>query len=82
MRLAGKTALVTGAASGIGRAVALRFLAEGAQVAGFDINADGLNETRAQSGAADAFLPVVCDLTDPSQVDQGVSHAMATLGIL
>ena len=79
MRLAGKTALVTGAASGIGRAVALRFLAEGAQVAGFDINAAGLNETRAQSGAADAFLPVVCDLTDPSQVDQGVSHAMATL---
>src|ERR1044072_7205221 len=44
-RFAGKAALVTGAASGIGRAVALRFASEGAQVLAFDLNADGLKET-------------------------------------
>ena len=44
-RFAGKAVLVTGAASGIGRAVALRFASEGAQVLAFDLNADGLKET-------------------------------------
>ncbi len=41
-RLAGRAALVTGAASGIGLAVARRFLAEGARVAAADLNRDGL----------------------------------------
>jgi NAD(P)-dependent dehydrogenase (short-subunit alcohol dehydrogenase family) len=41
-RFAGKTVLVTGAASGIGRAVALRFASEGAQVLAFDLNGDWL----------------------------------------
>lgn len=76
MRLTGKTAIVTGAASGIGRAVALRFLAEGARVVGFDLNSVGLNETHALSNSAEAFVPVICDLTDPSQVEQSVSDAM------
>ena len=44
-RFSGKAILVTGAASGIGRAVALRFASEGAQVLGFDLNAEGLKET-------------------------------------
>ena len=44
-RFAGKAVLVTGAASGIGRAVALRFASEGAQVLAFDLNGDGLKET-------------------------------------
>jgi len=79
MRLTGKTAIVTGAASGIGRAVALRFLAEGARVAGFDIDGAGLNETRALSGVTGTFIPVTCDLTDQSQTEQAVSYAIEHL---
>lgn len=45
MRFNGKKILVTGAASGIGRATAIRFAAEGGQVTIGDINADGLAET-------------------------------------
>jgi len=52
-RFAGKAVLVTGAASGIGRAVALRFVREGAQVLAFDLNGDGLKET-AEMGAGSA----------------------------
>lgn len=44
-RLDGRIAIVTGAGSGIGRAIALRFLAEGARVLAVDRNDDGLNET-------------------------------------
>lgn len=48
MRLDGRRALVTGAASGIGRATAIRLAAEGAIVTIADINAEGLDETAAQ----------------------------------
>jgi NAD(P)-dependent dehydrogenase (short-subunit alcohol dehydrogenase family) len=44
-RFEGKVALITGAASGIGRAVSVRLAAEGAQVFGHDLNAEGLAET-------------------------------------
>jgi NAD(P)-dependent dehydrogenase (short-subunit alcohol dehydrogenase family) len=47
MRFQGKKILVTGAASGIGRATAIRFASEGAQVTIADINAAGLQETAA-----------------------------------
>jgi len=62
MRFAGKRVLVTGAASGIGRATAQLFAAEGAQVILADINAAGLAETAAMIG--DAAMAVPYDAED------------------
>jgi 2-keto-3-deoxy-L-fuconate dehydrogenase len=61
MRLSGKTALVTAAAAGIGRATALAFAREGARVIATDINADNL---KTLSGVE----PHVLDVTDPAAV--------------
>jgi len=61
MRLAGRTALVTGGASGIGAAIAARLSAEGADVVIGDINLDGAAELAAQLGARAERL----DVTDP-----------------
>ncbi len=64
-----KTALVTGAGSGIGRAVALALLASGWSVALAGRRADALAETRALAGEAAArALPVATDVTDEAQV--------------
>jgi meso-butanediol dehydrogenase / (S,S)-butanediol dehydrogenase / diacetyl reductase len=62
VRFAGKRVLITGAASGIGRATALLFAREGAQVIIGDVNAAGLSETAALIGAA--ATSVVYDAED------------------
>ena len=76
MRLAGKTALITGAARGIGRAFAEAYLAEGARVAIADIDAARVADTAAEIGA----LPVVMDVTDQASIDAGVARVIAELG--
>jgi len=55
--LAGKVALITGAASGIGRGVSRRFVSEGAKVAGFDLNVDRLAELEGELGQEFAAMP-------------------------
>jgi meso-butanediol dehydrogenase / (S,S)-butanediol dehydrogenase / diacetyl reductase len=55
--LAGKRVLVTGAASGIGRATAIRFAADGARVTIGDVNAAGLEETAAMMAAPPRVQP-------------------------
>lgn len=55
-RLAGKVVLITGTASGMGRAAALRFALEGATVEGCDLNADGNSETAALVAAAGGVM--------------------------
>ena len=57
MRFTGKSVLVTGAASGIGRATAILFAAEGARVTIADINAAGLAETAAMMASAPRIVP-------------------------
>lgn len=57
MRFQGKNVLVTGAASGIGRATAIRFASEGANVTIGDVNEAGLQETAAMMGGSPRIQP-------------------------
>src|SRR4029453_10687037 len=64
MRLQGKVGIVTAAASGMGRAGALRFAREGAAVAVVDLDADGVDKVVAQIKAVDGkAIGIVGDLT-------------------
>ncbi len=72
-RLTGKTIIITGAASGIGRAAARRCAGEGARVALLDRNAEGLRETQTEIEAEGGIVaPFTLDLTDESAVSQAV----------
>lgn len=79
LQLQGRTALVTGAAGGIGRAVAQALTAEGVRVALLDRSAEGLAETAATCPGS---VPVVADVTDEIAVGAAVSDAVAALGAL
>lgn len=78
MRLKGKTALVTGAASGFGKGIAERFVAEGAKVAIVDLNGDGA-QTLAES-LGDAAIAIRCDVSDGTQVADAVARSVAEFG--
>jgi NAD(P)-dependent dehydrogenase (short-subunit alcohol dehydrogenase family) len=80
-RLRGKIALVTGAASGIGRATALRFAAEGAHLALLDQDADGLAET-VTTMSSEGALPLITDVSNSEQVQRAIAQAMAKYGRL
>lgn len=71
-----QVAIVTGAASGLGLAVAEALKAEGAELALFDISEDALKAAAKKLGA----LPVLCDVTNPEAVDAAVAKAVAHYG--
>lgn len=72
--LGGRTALVTGAAGGIGRACALRLAAAGAKVKAVDRDAAGLEDLTAQAaGLSGAVEPLVLDLTDLDAAEQAAA---------
>ena len=82
MKLSDRVAVVTGAARGIGRACAERFLAEGAKVVIADVDAARLKETAAAIGNADKVLAVVTDVSQKDQVDALVAAAVQKFGRL
>jgi NAD(P)-dependent dehydrogenase (short-subunit alcohol dehydrogenase family) len=83
-RLSGKNIIVTGAASGIGRASALRFAAEGAQVVLLDRNADGLRQTATQitNEGGSNCESFTLDLTDDAAVKDVISDISSRWGAL
>jgi 3-hydroxybutyrate dehydrogenase len=70
--------MVTGAASGIGRAIARRFAADGASVIVVDRSADALGEFADEIGAT----PLVIDLSDIGKLPGAVEHVAGTVDIL
>lgn len=73
--LKGKTAIVTGAGSGIGRAIALRLASEGVTVGVFDIRPEGCADTVAAITAAGGQgVAVTCDVTDYAGVVKAVAE--------
>ncbi|MGB7240742.1 MAG: L-iditol 2-dehydrogenase [Sulfitobacter sp.] len=79
-RLNGKSALITGAARGIGRGFAERFIAEGATVAIGDINLDAAQETARDLG--DGAYAVHIDVSDQNSIDAAVSSVVSHAGKL
>jgi len=83
IEFAGKTVLVTGAAHGFGRAIALAFADHGAKVYACDVNAEGLAETRGQStGNLASFLLDVGDRRAVQAAIADVEKAGDTIDIL
>lgn len=82
LQLAGRSVLVTGAASGIGRACALAFAAEGAAVALLDRDARGLAsvERELRASGAGAVVAVPVDVTDEESVSAAVAAAATAFG--
>ena|ERR1700712_3914914 len=80
MRLAGKIAVITGAAQGIGRACAECLLADGAKVVIGDINADRLAATATEIGSPETVHSVVTDVSKKDQVEALIAAAVAKFG--
>ena len=78
-RFADKIAIVTGAASGMGRATAVRLAAEGASVFGIDLNRAGLAEVGEEIGSE--FTAHVTDISRRDACQAAVGSCVATLGV-
>ena len=75
--MAGKVAIVTGGASGMGQIIARRLAAQGARVAIFDVNDQGLQATAAEAANITAFR---CDISSLEEVESRVAEVTAALG--
>jgi NAD(P)-dependent dehydrogenase (short-subunit alcohol dehydrogenase family) len=76
-RFAGRAAIVTGGASGLGKAVAKRIVAEGGTVALWDLNPDALAAANDEVGASDTQA---LDVSDPAAVEAAAKASAAALG--
>ncbi|MDA9546270.1 dehydrogenase [Bradyrhizobium sp. CCBAU 45321] len=82
MKLSGKVAAITGAARGIGKACAKRFLDDGVKVVISDVDAEGLAATAAELARPDALRTVVGNVAKRADVDQLVATAVKEFGRL
>jgi 3-hydroxybutyrate dehydrogenase len=83
MRLQDKVAIVTGAASGIGKGIATLFAREGAKVGIADLNQKGADAVaRELDATGERAIGVAMDVTDERQVDAGTARVVETFGAL
>jgi NAD(P)-dependent dehydrogenase (short-subunit alcohol dehydrogenase family) len=80
MRLEGRAAIVTGAAQGLGLAIAERFVAEGARVVLADVNAAKVRDSAARLAGAGRAVACVADVKSRAAVDDMVRLALAEFG--
>lgn len=80
MLLNNKVAIITGAASGIGKEIAVEFAKEGARVVIADLLLDAAQATADDIGKSGTAMAVAMDVTDEIQVEQGVADAVAAYG--
>jgi 3-hydroxybutyrate dehydrogenase len=80
MKLDGKVALVTGAASGIGHAIARRYASEGAKVVIADLNLEAATAAAKELGDSKTAIAVAMDVANEEQVNAGVDKAAAHFG--
>ena len=80
MKLSGKVAVITGAARGIGKACAQRFLDEGAKVVISDIDAAGLARTASELGRPNDVRAIEADVAKRADVDRAVATATNQFG--
>ena len=78
-KLSGRIAAVTGAASGLGKGIALGLIGAGATVFGFDINRDALEQVRKETGGA-KYVPLVVDVTSEESVRDAFLTIEASAG--
>ena len=79
-RFEGRGVVVTGAAQGMGRAIAEAFVAEGARVVLSDLNEEGVVKTSEELGQNGNTFPVRCDVTKADDVESLVAGAVEHLG--
>ena len=82
MQLDGKVALITGAASGIGHAIAKRYLEAGGRVVIADLNVEGAANAARELGNVKSAIGVGMDVSNEDQVNAGVAKAVETFGTI
>ena len=75
-----KTAVITGAGSGVGRATAIQMVGQGWRVALLGRRLEALEETAALTGSPDSCLAIACDVGDSGAVYEASQQVLASLG--